>query len=203
MEKQEIMTYITKRGIVLFCLLVSVLLSCSPPSLKRNNIINLTEQNWKLDVKETLKVFGHRNWIVIADAAYPEQSNPAIKTITIDASQLEVVKYVKELIEGSNHVHATIFIDNEMAFVSEKDAKGISAYRENLDVLLAGKDVKTKLHEAIIKELDNSAKLFNVLIIKTDLTIPYTSVFFQLECGYWNAASEKTMRVRMGEIFVN
>jgi hypothetical protein len=37
---------------------------------------------------------------------------------------------------------------------------------------------------------DTLAKLFNVLIIKTDLAIPYTSVFFQLECGYWNAEAE-------------
>jgi len=35
---------------------------------------------------------------------------------------------------------------------------------------------------------------FNVLIIKTNLTLPYTSVFFQLECGYWNAAAEENLR---------
>lgn len=26
------------------------------------------------------------------------------------------------------------------------------------------------------------------------MTLPYTSVFLQLECGYWNAASEKRLR---------
>jgi hypothetical protein len=26
------------------------------------------------------------------------------------------------------------------------------------------------------------------------MTIPYTSVFFELECGYWDAASEKRLR---------
>ena len=53
------------------------------------------------------------------------------------------------------------------------------------------------LHEDIIRELDTSAKLFNVLVIKTDLAIPYTSVFFQLECGYWNANAEKNMRQQL------
>ena len=53
------------------------------------------------------------------------------------------------------------------------------------------------MHEDIIRELDASAKLFNVLIIKTDLAIPYTSVFFQLECGYWNAEAEKNMRQQL------
>ncbi|GGZ87396.1 hypothetical protein GCM10007028_26980 [Algibacter mikhailovii] len=39
------------------------------------------------------------------------------------------------------------------------------------------------LPENILGELDTSAKLVNVLMIKTDLAIPYTSVFFQLDCG--------------------
>jgi hypothetical protein len=53
------------------------------------------------------------------------------------------------------------------------------------------------LHEGIIQELDAAAKLFNVLIIKTDLAIPYTSVFFQLECGYWNGEAEKNLRAKL------
>jgi hypothetical protein len=39
-------------------------------------------------------------------------------------------------------------------------------------------------------KLSAAAKTFKVLILKTPLTKPYTSVFFQLQCGYWNAASE-------------
>ena len=53
------------------------------------------------------------------------------------------------------------------------------------------------MHEDIIRELDASAELFDVLIIKTDLAIPYTSVFFQLECGYWNTESETQLRNKM------
>src|ERR1039458_10655620 len=30
-----------------------------------------------------------------------------------------------------------------------------------------------------------------MLLIKTDMTIPYTSVFFELDCGYWNAEAEQ------------
>jgi hypothetical protein len=26
------------------------------------------------------------------------------------------------------------------------------------------------------------------------MTIPYTSVFFELDCGYWNAAAEQRLR---------
>jgi len=179
---------------ILFLSLIAVILSCSAPVKNQKNHNQMEKHNWKTEVEKTLKLYGHRNWIVIADGAYPEQSNPAIKTITIDDSQLEAVEFVSQLIENATHVDANIFIDKEMAFVPEKDAIGIDNYRTSLTQVLDGKPVKTMLHEDIIRELDASAKLFNVLIIKTDLAIPYTSVFFQLECGYWNAEAEKNLR---------
>ena len=149
---------------------------------------------WKKELDSKVKLYGHRNWIVIADDAYPMQSNPAIETIVIDGSQLEIIEYISNLVEKDTHIDATIFVDKELAFVAEENAKGITAYRNSLNKLLEGKPVKKMLHEDIMKELDASAKLFNVLIIKTDLAIPYTSVFFQLECGYWNQGSEYELR---------
>ncbi len=178
-----------------------IVMSCSKPQ-EQQKPVEMKTTDWKKEVQQTLKQFGHRNWIVVADGAYPEQSNPAIKTITVDADQLEVVRYVNEIIEKAAHVDANIFIDKEMAFVSEEDAKGIESYRTNLNTLLEGQPSKTMLHEDIIRELDTSAKLFNVLIIKTDLAIPYTSVFFQLECGYWNAEAEKNMRLKLEKSFI-
>ena len=154
--------------------------------------------NWKADVEKTVQLFGHRNWIVVADAAYPQQSHPAIRTIYADADHLEVVEFVNNLIETSEHVTALISLDKELAYVPERAAPGVGAYRVGLDKLLTGKPTNKVLHEDIIRELDASAKLFNVLIIKTNLAIPYTSVFFQLECGYWDATSEQHLRTTLG-----
>ena len=176
-------------------IIMIVIPSCSKPGQKQQNNLAMSEvQDWKSEVEKTLKLFGHRNWIVVADGAYPQQSNQAIKTITITANQLEAVEFLNQLIEKAEHVDANIFVDEEMAFVPEMEAKGIETYRNKLNKVLEGKPVKTMLHEDIIRELDASAKLFNILIIKTDLTIPYTSVFFQLECGYWNAEAEENLR---------
>ncbi len=186
------------KKIVSILIIAMLLGACSVPQENKKLVDSIAnESNWKTELEQTIKVFGHRNWIVIADAAYPEQSNPAIQTITIDATQLEAVEYVSQLIEQASHVDANIFVDKEMAFVSEENAKGITAYRTNLEQILAGKNTEKLLHEDIIRELDASAKLFNVLIIKTDLAIPYTSVFFQLECGYWNAELEEQLRNKM------
>jgi hypothetical protein len=38
-----------------------------------------------------------------------------------------------------------------------------------------------------------------VVLIKTPLTIPYTSVFVELDCGYWSPESEAALRARMAE----
>ncbi|MCL6260128.1 hypothetical protein M3O96_13585 [Aquiflexum sp. TKW24L] len=183
------------RKILSVLVIMVTILSCSKPVHQEPNSVEKADlQDWKLEVERTLQLFGHRNWIVIADAAYPQQSNQAIKTLVVNADQLEVIEFVNQSIEKAKHVNATIFIDKEMEFVPEKAAEGIGNYSAKLDILLEGKPVKTMLHEAIIQKIDSSAKLFNVLIIKTDLVIPYTSVFFELECGYWNAEDEENLR---------
>ena len=84
-----------------------------------------------------------------------------------------------------------------MKFVAGKNAPGIGAYREALAKILANQPMQTLPHEQIIGKLDEAGKTFKVLLIKTPLTLPYTSVFFQLECGYWDAASEKELRDAM------
>lgn len=185
-----------KKTTLVFILMLT-LFSCSKQVEKQQVSTVSEKEKWQTEIEKTIKLFGHRNWIVVADAAYPKQGNPAIKTITVDANQLEVVKFVNGLIEKSEHVNATIFVDKEMPFVPEKDAKGIETYRSNLTKLLEAKAVNTMLHEDIIRELDTSAKVFDVLIIKTNLTIPYTSVFFQLDCGYWNAEAEQNLRANL------
>ena len=33
-----------------------------------------------------------------------------------------------------------------------------------------------------------------IVILKTDAVLPYTSIFFELDAGYWDADREKTLR---------
>jgi D-ribose pyranose/furanose isomerase RbsD len=155
--------------------------------------------NWKEKLQKELPLLGHRNWIVVADAAYPLQTAPGIETIYVDVDQLEVVKGVIAELAKTKHVKPTIYTDAEMKFVAETNAPGITAYCDGLGKVLANQPVQVLPHEQIIAMLDEAGKAFKVLLIKTPLTKPYTSVFFQLECGYWNAESEKQLRDAMKE----
>ncbi len=153
--------------------------------------------NWKRQLRQFLPLFGHRNWIVVADSAYPAQSRPGIETIVSDAGQIEVARSVLNAIVVSKHVSANMYLDQELNFVAEADAPGVSRYRTHLAELLKSARLITLPHEQIIAKLDQTAQLFRVLIIKTELTIPYTSIFFELDCGYWSAEAEQRLRRAM------
>jgi hypothetical protein len=155
--------------------------------------------NWKEKLQKELPLFGHRNWIVVTDSAYPLQTAAGIETIYVDADQLEVVKGVIAELAKTKHVKPTIYTDAELKHVAETNAPGISRYRDGLTKVLMNQPVQVLPHEQIIAKLDEAGKTFKVLLIKTPLTKPYTSVFFQLECGYWNAESEKQLRAAMKE----
>ena len=57
--------------------------------------------------------------------------------------------------------------------------------------------MSTLPHEELISRIDESAKVFDVLILKSTLTLPYTSVFLELGCGYWDDGAETRLRDRM------
>jgi len=157
------------------------------------------DRDWQKKLAQELPVLGHRNWIVIADSAYPAQSRPGIETIATGADQIRVVKAVLSAVDDSTHVRANVYLDTESEFVSEKNAPGIDAYRNKLAVLLGKRRVNSLPHEEIIAKLDEAAKTFRVLVLKTNLTLPYTSVFLELDCGYWSAGAEGELRQAIRE----
>ncbi|MGA2047731.1 MAG: RbsD/FucU domain-containing protein [Terracidiphilus sp.] len=150
--------------------------------------------DWEHQLSVRLPQFGHRNWIVVADAAYPSQSSPGIKTIAAGVDQINVLRTVLDAFRATKHIRANVYLDYEMHFVPEKDAPGVERYKQELDALLAHSTVFRLPHEQIIQKLDQSARVFKILIIKTQMLIPYTSVFFELDCGYWNREAEERLR---------
>ncbi|HKN22506.1 MAG TPA: RbsD/FucU domain-containing protein [Terracidiphilus sp.] len=157
----------------------------------------LTRPDWERELYTLLPLYGHRNWIVVADSAYPAQSKPGIETIVSGAGQIEVARKVLDVINASRHVRANVYLDKELEYVSEADAPGAMRYRQQVDELLKGANKIPILHEQIIAKLDQVSQVFRVLIIKTDLTIPYTTVFFELGCAYWPGDAEDRMRKAM------
>ena len=135
---------------------------------------------WERELQEVLPLYGHRNWILIVDMAYPLQSKPAIHTIYTGEDQLTVVKAVLKAVGKAPHVYPDVFLDKEADYITDTEAPGMDAYKQSLGKLLKGLHIEKKLHEDLIAEIDEAAKTFNILVLKTNLTIPYTSVFLRL-----------------------
>jgi predicted nucleic acid-binding protein len=94
------------------------------------------------------------------------------------------------LIQSSVHVKAVEYTDQEIEFVDERDR--VTAYRDWLRHSL--KNVRVLPHEEIISKLDRAGQTFRVFVMKSNMTIPYTSVSIELDCAYWNADAERHLR---------
>jgi L-fucose mutarotase/ribose pyranase (RbsD/FucU family) len=155
---------------------------------------DLNSETWEQQLKNMLPLLGHRNWIVVADSAYPAQASAGIKTVATSADHLDVLAKTLRAIAECKHVCAKVYVDAELRHVTEEDAPGVSALRHELDRLLKNEKANEVGHEQVIVKLDEGSRLYQILILKTTLTIPYTSVFMQLDCGYWSDAAEKRLR---------
>ncbi len=145
------------RHSLLFLALVPLCFAADLSSGPSDNAVD-----WRGIVRERIHDFGHRNWIVVADAAYPLQTSPGIETISTNADQIEVVNHVLNELSHSRHVTPVVYTDQELKFVPESDASGIGGYRETLDSLLQGRRVVTLPHEQIIAKLDQVSQSFRV-----------------------------------------
>jgi hypothetical protein len=173
-------------------LLAFLLASFSLPAQSQN-----PKLDWKAQVAESMPLLGHRNWVLIVDSAYPLETSRGIETVETDADELTVVRSVLDSIHSSRHVRPIITLDSELAFVPDEDAPGASAYRAQIGKLLQGYDVQSSPHDTILKAIDKEGKVFHVLVLKTNMAIPYTSVFIRLDCKYWSSDAEKRLRAKM------
>jgi hypothetical protein len=156
-----------------------------------------TQVSWQNRVSQSMPLLGHRNWILIVDSAYPLQSSPGVETIETNASHLDVLQFVLGAVNKSIHVRPLVYMDKELPFVSDNDAPGASAYRTEIRQVLSDYTIESIPHERVIAQIDETSKQFHVLVLKTTMTIPYSSVFIRLDCKYWSADAEKRMRARM------
>jgi hypothetical protein len=150
--------------------------------------------DWKTVLLDRLPLYGHRNWIVVADSAYPAQTATGIETIYSDADHAEVLNVVFKALANSRHVTPIVFTDRELNFLPENDVPGITSYREALKSVVGDRQINALPHEKLIEKLGQVSQNFRVLIIKTKMAMPYTSVFLQLDCAYWTPEQETRLR---------
>jgi D-ribose pyranose/furanose isomerase RbsD len=150
--------------------------------------------DWQTTLQQRLPLYGHRNWIVVSDAAFPVYSQSGIETIVANQDLPSVLNYVAKAISSSKHVRAATFVDQELEFVPEEDYPGVTHLREEINRTFGKSSPSSIPHAAALFKIDEAGKTFRVLFIKTNTTIPYTSVFMRLDCGYMTDEIERKIR---------
>ena len=152
---------------------------------------------WQTSIRKNLPLLGHRNWILVVDKAFPEQNAPGLVTINTDADLLAVLDFTMRQIDSSTHVKPIIYCDAELQHITGDQVPGIEAFRDSLARTLQGAKPEVILHESVFAKIDEASRLFKVLVLKTNGTIAYSSVFLQLDCKYWSAEKEAALRQAM------
>ena len=153
--------------------------------------------DWKGIVQNRLPLYGHRNWIVVTDSAFPVYAAPGIETIVVNEDLPSVAKYVAKAISSTRHVRATVFLDQELQFIDESDYPGVSELRRQIAALFPKDQVSSIPHAEAMSRIEEAGKTFRILFIKSSATIPYTSVFMRLDCGYLSDEGERKIRAAM------
>lgn len=153
---------------------------------------------WKDELRRLMPLLGHRNWILVVDKAYPLQSAAGMTYLNTGEPLANVLSYTLQTIQQSEHIKPVIYTDEELNVLNESFCKGIEKARKTIYETIAANSkeatVQTVLHDKVFAKLDEASKLFNVVVLKTESLFPYTSVFIELDCGYWTAEGEDTLR---------
>jgi hypothetical protein len=151
--------------------------------------------NWRERFRELLPVFGHRNWILVADAAFPAQVGAEV--VATGEDHLEVVNEVLQAVRDAPHLRPLVRLDAELDSLPEPTVPGLKATRGSLHRAVEGLEVSSVLHADLLERLAQVAQTYRVLVLKTSGLVPYSTVFIELDCGYWGPDQEALLRRAM------
>lgn len=186
------------KSIIIYCLLVCLFLNGGCIQNEATTTQNSQNRSdWQTILQDKLPLLGHRNWIVITDMAYPLQARKGITTLYTNEPYAEVLNTVKKMVDNSPHMYAHIYQDKEFSFLEEDSCPGINDLKTEIRNVLPATEIISVRHDDLIARLDSISNLFEIVIIKTGLTKPYTSTFFELDCKYWDNNKQTTLNERM------
>jgi len=152
---------------------------------------------WRWELRNNIARLGARNWIVVAEASFPAHSRKgveqSISTSEIPATLDEVLR----ILETTERVEPRIFTARELRYIDNDQAPGIDEFRAQMDSALHGHSTTQIDYQSLLALLEDAEKTFDVLIVRTPSTLPYTSVFIELRPGYWDADAERQLRQRI------
>jgi hypothetical protein len=155
------------------------------------------ENAWRGAVDHQAGQLGYRNWIVIAEASFPAQSRPGVRQVVAPVEIPEALDYVLHALEKTEDLRPRIFVTRECRSVENDFAPGIDEFRKRAQDSIHGHETTELDQQSLLTLLEDANRSYDVLVIRTRTALPYSSVFLELQPGYWDAASESRLRERI------
>lgn len=152
---------------------------------------------WGGMISREIDALGIQNWIIIAESSFPVVSRRGVRTVVVDAEIPELLDYVVNDLERSEKVTPSFNTARELPFVSNDRAPGIEQFRKDLKTALHGHEVRELEYRSLALLTHSESSKFAVLVLKSRTALPYSSVFIELDSGYWDRELEDELR---GEI---
>lgn len=155
----------------------------------------------RTQIAPNLLQLGARNWVVIADPAYPLPAGESVVCINVPTDTTDTFREVLDLLELEGAVVPRIWTSYELSAMPESRAPGVKEHRKKLEQLLLGRFHYEVNSRIIDMQLARAAKEFRVLYIRTRTRLPYSHIAIELDSGYWNSDAETEIRKRVQELF--
>lgn len=153
---------------------------------------------WKGAVDTQAAQLGYRNWIVVAEASFPAHSRPGVRQVTAPTDVATVTDYVLHALERTETLRPRVYLTRELRSVENDFAPGIDDLRRRIHESLHGHEFTELEQQSLLTLLEDANRSFDILVIRTESALPYSSVFLELQPGYWDADSESYLRERIG-----
>ena len=155
------------------------------------------KSDWQSAVDRQAGQLGYRNWIVIAEASFPAHNRPGIRQVSAPVDVPEALDYVLRALEQTENVRPQIYQTRELRSVENDFAPGIDDLRKRLESSLHGHETTEIDQQSLLTLLQDANRSFDVLVIRTPTALPYSSVFLELQPGYWDVDSETRLREKI------
>jgi hypothetical protein len=157
------------------------------------------DRSWRKDVKRHVSELGFRNWIVIAESSFPAYSRPRARQVAADAESPEVLSYVLQVIAETQHVKPNVYLTRELRSMSNDAAPGIDEFKRRAQQTLLGLETTSLDQESLMSLVADADRSFDVLVVRTTSALPYSSIFIELQPGYWDADAEQQLRAKIDQ----
>ena len=128
-----------------------------------------------------IEILQKGSWIVIADQAFPLHSRRGVRTLIVDQKAPEILNGVIKSLAKRENLSPIFHTTKELTFVENDAAPGINYYRNKIDHLLQGHELRQYLSAHLSVLLSDNSKTAPVLVIKTKTDYPYSAIYIELE----------------------